>query len=237
MSGWLVENNTFVDCQTAMLLGGGRDARVVGNTIESCGLGLHYDNRGMTWEHTTNCVAALAGLNRTLAGPAGAAYARKWPEMLKVAGYRPCDPVNDTIANNTYVATPRFCDTTPITAASWGSVMNNNTDLSPTQNTSCPLNTTARGRPYIPCSFRVSVSRSDQPGAIFATITLQADRDDCFRVDGCSGTWGPSGRTCESTYKDSARLVVTTNGTVVGEGTCCVPSVQNSIVAWERTGC
>ena len=26
MSGWLVENNTFVDCQTAMLLGGGRDA-------------------------------------------------------------------------------------------------------------------------------------------------------------------------------------------------------------------
>jgi hypothetical protein len=47
ISGWLVENNTFIDCQTAMLLGGGRDARVINNTIESCDLGFEFDNRGM----------------------------------------------------------------------------------------------------------------------------------------------------------------------------------------------
>jgi hypothetical protein len=47
MSGWHVENNTFIDCQTAMLLGGGRDVTVVHNVIESCDLGLEFDNRGM----------------------------------------------------------------------------------------------------------------------------------------------------------------------------------------------
>ena len=43
MSGWLVENNTFIDCQTAMLLGGGRDATIQNNKIESCALGLAFE--------------------------------------------------------------------------------------------------------------------------------------------------------------------------------------------------
>eukprot|EP01052_Picozoa_sp_SAG31_P035741 SAG31_NODE_4355_length_3319_cov_1.559938_1_plen_58_part_00 len=43
MSGWLVENNTFEDCQTAMLLGGGRDATIVQNHIENCALGLEFE--------------------------------------------------------------------------------------------------------------------------------------------------------------------------------------------------
>jgi len=44
-----------VNCQTALLLGGGRDARILNNHIEGCDLGLEYDNRGMNWEHNTNC--------------------------------------------------------------------------------------------------------------------------------------------------------------------------------------
>ena len=45
ISGWTVRNNTFRDCQTAMLLGGGRDAIIKDNRVENCSLGLEFDNR------------------------------------------------------------------------------------------------------------------------------------------------------------------------------------------------
>ena len=43
ISGWTVRNNTFTDCQTAMLLGGGRDAIIKDNRVENCSLGLEFD--------------------------------------------------------------------------------------------------------------------------------------------------------------------------------------------------
>ena len=118
MSGWLVENNTFIDCQTAMLLGGGRDATIVDNHIENCALGLEFDNRGMNWERHSNCPVALGGLNKTLAGPAGKEYASRWPEMAKMAANPTCNPVNDTVAHNTYKNTSRFCSASAATVAS-----------------------------------------------------------------------------------------------------------------------
>ena len=129
MSGWLVRNNTFVDCQTAMLLGGGRDAVVRDNTIVNCSLGLEFDNRGMNWERNSNCPLAIAGLKKTLAGPAGSTCKKRWPEMMNVLtdpSTTVCNPKHDTVENNSYSHTLKFCSTPAATVASWGSKLVDN---------------------------------------------------------------------------------------------------------------
>ena len=63
-------------------------------------LAAAVSNRGMNWERHSNCPLALGGLNKTLAGPAGKAYASRWPEMTAMAANPTCNPVNDTVAHN-----------------------------------------------------------------------------------------------------------------------------------------
>ena len=44
-----VENNVFRDVDVGVLVGGGREHRVLNNTFESCGTAcIHLDNRGAT---------------------------------------------------------------------------------------------------------------------------------------------------------------------------------------------
>ena len=40
LCGTLVQNNTFIDCQQAVLVGGGRDTAVVGNNFVRCTTGI-----------------------------------------------------------------------------------------------------------------------------------------------------------------------------------------------------
>jgi parallel beta-helix repeat protein len=56
MSGWLIENNTVIDAQMGIMVGGGRDTIVRGNSFVNCDKALHIDNRGMTGEEG-DCVA------------------------------------------------------------------------------------------------------------------------------------------------------------------------------------
>lgn len=226
-----------------MLLGGGRDARILGNRVNNCSLGLEYDNRGMNWESKTNCPLALAGLNKTLFGPAGHMYAERWPEMVSMARHPTCVPTNDTIAGNVYSNTTKWCSVTPAIVASWGSRLINNTDLSPPLPPPPPppacvkLNATQPGKPYKECTFTITIGAHDKIHD-WGTLDkqVQADYGDCFRMEGC-GVWGIGGRMCESRYKDKAQLLVTRNGTVVGEGHCCVPNVKDYVISWKRGPC
>jgi hypothetical protein len=52
LSGYTIVNNTFIDVDVGILIGGGRHHRVENNTFESCGTAcIHMDNRGMNWAH------------------------------------------------------------------------------------------------------------------------------------------------------------------------------------------
>jgi hypothetical protein len=258
ISGWRVENNTFIDCQTAMLLGGGRDAIIVNNHIESCPLGLAFEyapiqphesscpgllltlsaaasNRGMNWERHSNCPLALSGLNKTLAGPAGKAYASRWPEMAEMVANPTCNPVHDMVAHNTYKNTTKFCSASAAIVESWSagtSRIYNNTDLSPRPPPvppPPPCHNATRVGPYLECSFTVMIGARDSSHVWQPQETaVKADHDDCFRMEGC-GVSGASGRSCMKNYKDKAQLLVTRNGTTVGEGHCCVPSVKDYV--------
>jgi hypothetical protein len=50
MSGWTIEDNRFVDCQTGSFIGGGRDNVVRRNYYESCDTAQHLDDRGLGWQ-------------------------------------------------------------------------------------------------------------------------------------------------------------------------------------------
>ena len=56
-------------------------------------------------------------------------------------------------------------------------------------------------------------------------MQVSADHDDCFRFDGCE-TSGPAGQSCMSRYHDAANALVSSNGTVVGEGHCCAKQTR-----------
>ena len=81
-----------------------------------------------------------------------------------------------------------------------------------------------RTGPYQDCLWNISLTRSDTPG-VWESVTVHADAADSFRFDGCSPTSGPMGAKCSNGtfgYKmKGANALVTTNGTVVGEGVCC----------------
>lgn len=50
MSGYVVKNNTFINCQVGILLGGGRKSLLADNHFVDVDLAVDMDNRGMNWE-------------------------------------------------------------------------------------------------------------------------------------------------------------------------------------------
>ena len=50
MSGWSVFNNTFINCQGGMLIGGGRRNQLKNNYCDNVDHCVHIDNRGMFWQ-------------------------------------------------------------------------------------------------------------------------------------------------------------------------------------------
>ena len=50
MSGYLIFNNTFINCEKGSFIGGGRRNRVLNNTYHNCSISVHEDNRGMNWQ-------------------------------------------------------------------------------------------------------------------------------------------------------------------------------------------
>ena len=50
MSGYMIYNNTFINCHAGSFIGGGRRNQVLNNTYYNCSLAVHVDNRGMTWQ-------------------------------------------------------------------------------------------------------------------------------------------------------------------------------------------
>jgi len=237
----VVRNNTFQSCETAMLLGGGRNVTIVDNFANNSNTFLVFLNEGMNWMHAT-CVQALQGLSQLLSGPANTSIDKLWPELRNIPQRLPCNPYGSRIVGNVYANTTDFLqpDTTLQDAASWGAVLANNTDLTPgppwVNNVSCLANTTHPPRKYIDCEFEVVVGMFlSGATAPYQNLTLvaHADLDDCFRVDGC-GTRGPAAASCASGFNLTARYVVSSNGSFVGDGSCCTPSVTNRVLRWRR---
>lgn len=129
ISGWLWENNTFEDCDTALFIGGGRSNELVGNHISNSNLAVHFDNRGMGWEKS-QCGpdgGSLKDVKAVLNGTAGTKWAQRFPALLNIsAGDHLCVPVYNKIINNSYSNVGRFMDASAANVADWLSISTGN---------------------------------------------------------------------------------------------------------------
>jgi hypothetical protein len=146
MSGHAVLNNTFVNCQAGVRLGGGRDTHISGNAFRNVTCGVHFDNRGMVGAHKGNCTFNLTSMSApcdaTLVGQVQRAlasnyslWARAYPRVAGIPRDLPGVPVDNVIANNSYCSTPLFVDNghgAPLDAATvareWRSTIAGNVD-------------------------------------------------------------------------------------------------------------
>jgi hypothetical protein len=104
MSGWTVVNNTVIDAQMGLMVGGGRDNIVQGNRFAGCDVAIHVDDRGISNEHG-DCVATGAdylSLKAVMKVPAWAKYG------LSLA--HPCLPENNIVSENCWENCTQFFD-------------------------------------------------------------------------------------------------------------------------------
>ena len=144
MSGWNLTNNTFVNCQTATVIGGGRRNIVANNRYERCDLAVHMDNRGMGGQqpdHVPNCTTVCEPLRSgctcnwgaakwmVTQSKAAAQWLARFPFMASIRTDRLGQPAYNAVVGNTYCECGRFIDATTTDTAAWGSTVGNNTQV------------------------------------------------------------------------------------------------------------
>lgn len=102
-SGVRVEGNIFVNAGRAVLIGGGRDNRVLNNIFIACQTAVHLDARGLTWAN-----ARILGRRGSwdLFGKLeamlfeGSPYSGKYPELAQMSDDEPLQPRHNVIRRN-----------------------------------------------------------------------------------------------------------------------------------------
>jgi len=148
MSGYTIFNNTFIDCQIGMFIGGGRRNTVMFNTFQHCDTAVHLDARGVGC-YQASCYPNCPGNcdADTIWGPSGIdgsvsasgkfvpnpkwaqlPWGQRFPELTSIAiDGRMGDPVHNIIEGNQVCGCGQFLDqnSTRITADWMGVVADN----------------------------------------------------------------------------------------------------------------
>jgi parallel beta-helix repeat protein len=96
ISGWLIQNNTFFDCEVGILMGGGRQNIVRGNNFANCTKAIQFDWRA----NDSSCVYNASTVNqpRTFAE---ASRLPAWKKYSMTQDY-PCLPAHCVIEGNVF---------------------------------------------------------------------------------------------------------------------------------------
>jgi len=65
LSGLALTDNTYIDCASGLMLGGGRDCLIARNTFFGVDQPILFDNRGMNWQQSSCNVTCIANCNAT----------------------------------------------------------------------------------------------------------------------------------------------------------------------------
>lgn len=113
VAGYRVINNTIIDSDTGILLGGGRDNHLIGNKFIRTALPLSFDNRGLTWDNerckpNNSFQDELRSYNYKRPP-----WSLRYPEVINTFHDRPCTPVHNIISDfkfcgyeKTWIETP-----------------------------------------------------------------------------------------------------------------------------------
>jgi parallel beta-helix repeat protein len=128
MSGWVVEDNTFINCQTGILIGGGRRNNITNNIFTNCTLSIHFDNRGMNWQNVTCKPGGSLEQGLESVNYQHPPWSTAYPDIVNIMNEHPCIPVYNIFENNVYceTASEKFMDATSAQVQSWYSEASNN---------------------------------------------------------------------------------------------------------------
>jgi hypothetical protein len=111
-SGDTIEGNIFYRAGRAIMIGGGRDNKVLGNLVVDCPIGLHLDARGMTWKQWNNPaepswhLEAKAQRLHYTRPP----WSERYPKLARIMQEDPRQPLGNVIEGNAFVdCTKQLC--------------------------------------------------------------------------------------------------------------------------------
>lgn len=108
MSGWEVYNNSFLDCEGGIVLGGGRRTHIKYNSFENCDWAIHTDDRGMNGLGAGNLQTMLTSFARfNVTEPP---WATRYPYLANELNDNPAWPEYNQIAYNRYRFVGSFMD-------------------------------------------------------------------------------------------------------------------------------
>ena len=114
MSGYKIVNNTFINVQMGVFLGGGRHNQIEDNSFTDCDTGINFDNRGLTWD-VDRCVPGgafeedLLSFNYTQ-DPWLARYPTLPNIFADPTSEKPCTPMHKSVSNNTFCGVRQMID-------------------------------------------------------------------------------------------------------------------------------
>jgi len=128
MSGWVIDQNVFQNCQTGIVVGGGRRNNVTDNHFLNCTLSIHFDNRGMNWQNSSCKPGGDFEQQLESVNYQHPPWSTAYPEMVNIMNEHPCVPVYNFFMDNEYCETPteKFMDATSSQVQAWYSQANNN---------------------------------------------------------------------------------------------------------------
>jgi hypothetical protein len=97
MSGYEIFNNSFVDCDCGILLGGGRDNVLTQNRFVRTDLPVMFDKRGHTWDTQTCRINGTLHMELNSFGYQIEPWASRYPNLVSIMDDRPCTPVHNVI--------------------------------------------------------------------------------------------------------------------------------------------
>ncbi|WP_168567202.1 right-handed parallel beta-helix repeat-containing protein [Crateriforma spongiae] len=104
-SGDTLEGNIMVRAGRAVMMGGGRDNKVINNLVIDCPIGIHLDSRGMTWSQWNNpehpsWMLEEKALALDYQSPI---WAQRYPSLAKIMADSPKEPLHNRFARNVFV--------------------------------------------------------------------------------------------------------------------------------------
>jgi parallel beta-helix repeat protein len=107
-SGITVEDNLFVRCNWGVLVGGGRDNTLRGNTFVDCGKAVSWDARGVGWMARELEDPSTSTLLRTYAAMpvASEAWKARYPNLGDYLAFDFGRPVRGVLEGSRLVGTP-----------------------------------------------------------------------------------------------------------------------------------
>lgn len=130
LSGHVVHNNTFIDCQKGVFIGGGRRFQVHSNYFQKCDVAVHIDNRGQSWQKD-RCAPGgdfekeLKSLNYQQPP-----WSTHYPEIINIMKDHPCVPVYNNISQNQWCKScKKFIDASEQNIHDWLDIVQDNPEI------------------------------------------------------------------------------------------------------------